>query len=315
MGFLWAVFSFLLVLTPIIIIHELGHFWAARLFGIKVEEFGIGFPPRAATLFTSKGTRFTLNWIPIGGFVRPAGENNPDVPGGLASASKTARFSVLVAGSTFNFILAFLILWGLFMIGPEAYDSGRIVVGEVMNGAAMEAGILAGDEILAIDGTRIDGDSGIATEIVQANPEKALEMEVLRDGVVQFITVTPALIEVEHNGELLDVGRVNLRWGNPPTGERQRMAAGPAARESYDTIYQLIALTLSAPGKWLNGELSSEEVRPVSVVGMSQIIGQEAQTGQIYNVMFSNTYHNRENNIYRKRVCPEHLLWETASWE
>src|SRR5688500_7057740 len=73
--FLLAVISFLIVLGPLVLIHELGHFIAARLVGITVLEFGIGFPPRAVKLFEQGGTIFSLNWLPIGGFVRPLGED------------------------------------------------------------------------------------------------------------------------------------------------------------------------------------------------------------------------------------------------
>ena len=93
MSLWWTIGAFILVLTPIILIHELGHFIAARLSGIRVEEFGIGFPPRALTLFKRGGTIYSLNWIPVGGFVRPAGEDDPTVSDGLASASKKARFT------------------------------------------------------------------------------------------------------------------------------------------------------------------------------------------------------------------------------
>src|SRR3990170_2466669 len=80
----------------------------ARLRGVKVNEFGIGFPPRLLTLFTAGGTRFTLNAIPLGGFVRPAGEDDPSIPGGLASASKRTRTLVLLAGPGANVLLALL---------------------------------------------------------------------------------------------------------------------------------------------------------------------------------------------------------------
>ena len=79
---------FMLAFSGMVIIHELGHFMAARACNIEVEEFGIGLPtPKALTLFTWKGTRFTLNWLPLGGFVRPKGENDPTIQGGLAAAS------------------------------------------------------------------------------------------------------------------------------------------------------------------------------------------------------------------------------------
>jgi regulator of sigma E protease len=66
--------QFIGVLASMIILHEVGHFLACRLFGVKVEEFGIGFPPRITKLFTLRGTEYTLNWIPLGGFVKPLGE-------------------------------------------------------------------------------------------------------------------------------------------------------------------------------------------------------------------------------------------------
>ncbi len=123
MSIWWTVGAFILVLTPIILIHELGHFIAARLSGIRVEEFGIGFPPRAVKLFERSGTIYSLNWIPVGGFVRPAGEDDPSVPGGLAAASKRARLFTLAAGAGANFIFAAVIFWVAFMIGPPKLTS------------------------------------------------------------------------------------------------------------------------------------------------------------------------------------------------
>ncbi len=73
---------FVAVFAGVIITHEFGHFIVARLLNVEVEEFGIGFPPRITTLFHWKGTEFTLNWLPLGGFVRPKGENDPNIPGG-----------------------------------------------------------------------------------------------------------------------------------------------------------------------------------------------------------------------------------------
>ena len=75
------VIIFIVGLASLILIHEIGHFVAARLANIEVEEFGIGFPPRIIKLFSLHGTDYTLNWIPLGGFVRPKGENDPDVEG------------------------------------------------------------------------------------------------------------------------------------------------------------------------------------------------------------------------------------------
>src|SRR4030065_2480745 len=95
-------FIFIVGLAALILIHEFGHFIAARLLKVEVEEFGIGFPPRLVKLFEHKGTIFSLNWIPLGGFVRPKGADDPSIPGGLAAASPCVRLGVLFAGSVLN---------------------------------------------------------------------------------------------------------------------------------------------------------------------------------------------------------------------
>src|SRR5574339_323826 len=104
----WIVF--ILAFGGIVLIHEFGHFMAARLVKVEVEEFGIGLPtPGAITLFTWQGTRFTLNWLPFGGFVRPKGENDPTIEGGLAAANPWKRLFVLVAGPLMNLLTAVII--------------------------------------------------------------------------------------------------------------------------------------------------------------------------------------------------------------
>src|SRR5262245_66460741 len=90
--FLMTVISFLIVLGPLVLIHEFGHFIAARMVGITVLEFGIGFPPRAKKLFEQGGTIFTLNWLPIGGFVRPLGEDFVKPVGANATEEQRAAF-------------------------------------------------------------------------------------------------------------------------------------------------------------------------------------------------------------------------------
>ncbi|MEI8230074.1 MAG: M50 family metallopeptidase [Candidatus Peregrinibacteria bacterium] len=115
MTILLSAVAFVFLLTLLIIIHELGHFSAARKSGVVVEEFGFGLPPKAKTLFTSGGTKFTLNWIPFGGFVRLRGEtaltqSERDKPGSFHRASLWARVLILSAGVIMNFLLAFVLL-------------------------------------------------------------------------------------------------------------------------------------------------------------------------------------------------------------
>ncbi len=172
--------AFILLLTLLIIIHELGHFTLAKIFKIEVEEFGFGLPPRAMTLFKKSGTIFSLNWIPFGGFVRLKGENEMNlekrfVPGSFASASIPARLLILSGGVVMNFSLAFVLLTIGFSVGrwvPNFYSSieelqiaaekGEIsletgvYITEVLPGSpAAKAGIVKDSAIQSIDGVSV----------------------------------------------------------------------------------------------------------------------------------------------------------------
>lgn len=122
MTILLTAVAFVFLLSLLILIHEAGHFMAARRSGVTVEEFGIGLPPRARTLFTSRGTQFSLNWVPFGGFVRLKGETaltaaERNQPGCFHRASFGAKVAILSAGVTMNFLLAFLLLTLGFSVG------------------------------------------------------------------------------------------------------------------------------------------------------------------------------------------------------
>ena len=106
---------FFLILGTLVVIHELGHFVAARIAGVRVLEFGIGFPPRAKVLRSKGETLYTLNWLPIGGFVKLEGEDgdNADDPRAFSSKSLPIRLAILVSGVVMNVLLAFVIFTGV----------------------------------------------------------------------------------------------------------------------------------------------------------------------------------------------------------
>lgn len=268
MSILWMIGAFALILTPIIFIHELGHFVVARLFNIRVEEFGLGFPPRAVTLFERNGTIYSLNWIPLGGFVRPAGEDDPSVPGGLAAASKTARFFTLAAGAIFNFVLAFLIFWLAFMIGPSAVAVESVVPGS----PAATAGLEGGDVIVAVNDLPVEN-SGILVEAVTANAGEEIELVVERGGDPLSLTLVPREAGEYDPTEEGPIG-IGLTY---ESSRRWALAPLEAAGTSLESIWQIIDLTVRAPVMLLQGEISAAEARPVGPVGISQIAGQTAQ--------------------------------------
>lgn len=282
-NFGWYIGAFILILSPIVIVHELGHFLTALWFNIKVDEFGLGFPPRAKVLFERNGTKYTLNWIPLGGFVRPAGEDDPTIKGGLASASKTARLSVLAAGAVFNFIFAFFILWFAFMMGES--DS-RIGVSQLLDANVVaEVGVQVDDLFVSINGVEIGRDSSILIDTVSANPNTPVEIELDRAGELLTFVVTPKPSDADPTRGVLGVGLSSV-----PTGERLKLGVAAAASKSVSTIYRVIALTVSAPKMLIQGTLSAQEARPISIVGISQIAGTEAQhatkTGDWFGVLF-----------------------------
>lgn len=270
MSILWALGGFIIVLTPVVLIHEFGHFIAAKLSNIRVEEFGFGLPPRALKLAERGGTIYSLNWIPLGGFVRPAGEDDPTVPGGFASASKSARLFVLAAGAGANFIAAILIFWLALVLGPPA-----IAVGQVNEGSpALEAGLLHDDVILAANGVRIES-TGDLLEIVQASAGKPMDLIILRSGEEQTITLVP---RVPGEYDAATEGPIGVSLVPATNGERLSRDPGEAAVDSLGFMWENISLYGRLPGMLIRGEISPEEARPVSVVGISQIAGMAAES-------------------------------------
>lgn len=145
-----TVVAFLGILVVLILAHELGHFITAKASKVKVEEFGIGFPPRLLS-FRRGETIYSLNAVLLGGFTKMAGEEDPRVPGSLASKSIGTRLLVLSAGSIMNLLLPLLLFSIAFMV-PHDLIIEPVVVNEVAPGSpAAAAGIEPGDTILSIN--------------------------------------------------------------------------------------------------------------------------------------------------------------------
>jgi regulator of sigma E protease len=271
MSIWWTIGAFILVLTPIILVHELGHFVAARLSNIRVDEFGLGFPPRAVTLFKRGGTIYSLNWIPVGGFVRPAGEDDPSVPGGLAGASKKARLFTLSAGAAANFLLALALFWIAFMVGPPEYQT---VIADVQPGSpAMLAGIQPGDVFVSVNGRDVTG-SDVVVEEIGSSEGRPVDMVLKRDGAEVSLTVTPRLAG-EYDPET--EGPTGIRIEGQPTGDNAPMGPLQSLTMSGQTMFDVVWGTLRAPVLLIRGQITPSEARPVSVVGLSQLAGRAAE--------------------------------------
>jgi regulator of sigma E protease len=186
-GWLWVV----PVLGVLIVVHELGHFLTAIWLGIKVEEFGIGFPPRAFAI-RRNGIDYSLNWLPIGGFVKITGENgDSDDPRSFGKAPAWKRIIVLAAGSTMNLLLAILIFTGTSVAGTRQVDAPFTAVGGVIKGSAAEkGGVLPEDLIVAVNGQPITNDAELR-RASRSNIGKVTTYTVERGGRRVDLTITP----------------------------------------------------------------------------------------------------------------------------
>ncbi len=188
----------IVVISFILLAHELGHFISAKLAKVKVEEFGFGFPPRLLSIKRGD-TIYSLNAIPFGGFNKLAGEEDPEVPSGLAKRSILTRLFVISAGSVINILLALLLFSIVFMI-PQDVISGDVFVEEVApDSPAAMVGILPGDTIISVNSKQI-----INNYELQRHIQLNLGSE---------ITVT-----VKHGDLTTDSFNLVPRW-KPPEGE------------------------------------------------------------------------------------------------
>ena len=223
MDVLGTILAFIGVLVVLVLVHELGHFIAAKRSGITVQEFGVGFPPRIGSVVWH-GTRYSLNWIPLGGFVKMLGEDG-DLEAekmrqrGLSEAAVEkamegafnrkpiwVRLVVLVAGVTMNFLLA-AVLFAVVLSLPGTEGHGPLTVTEIQPGSpAVTAGLEVGDVILAADGRTFEVSREL-TAYVRGRAGHLVELSVRRDGDLMAIRVTPrALSDTERAKGLGAVG-------------------------------------------------------------------------------------------------------------
>jgi regulator of sigma E protease len=273
-----TVLSLLGVLIVLVMAHEIGLYVTARLAGVKVEEFGLFFPPRIWS-FTRGGTRYSINAIPIGGFVKLAGEEDPSVPGSLASKKPPVRILVLAAGSIMNAILP-LILFSLAFMIPHNVAVGKVVVEKVSaDSPAALAGIEVGDTIVMVNGQTVRSNGDLAREI-QLKLGQELE------------------IVVEHTDATIETFTVVPRW-RPPEGEGNvgvltLMSAGSIVRESYpfwEAIPRGFTECIETYILYKNGIISLVTgAAPATVagpVGIAEITGEAAKAGFSYLLQFA----------------------------
>jgi regulator of sigma E protease len=260
MGISTTLIEFILGFAVLILLHELGHFLAARLFKIEVEEFGIGFPPRMVKLFEHGGTEFTLNWIPLGGFVRPKGENDPSVPGGLAAANPWARLVVLFAGPLMNILVGIILAIYLFYRIGDPITS-QVIIRQVDPGSpAAEAGLMPDDQIIAVNGEDI-GSSEELIEFIGMSLGKETNISYLRGEEEGTVTLIP------RENPPANQGAIGIHMTNPT----RPVSLGTAAVRGTSVVFENVRGILTLPFRLLSGNAQPGEGRLVGYKGMFDI--------------------------------------------
>lgn len=292
-----SVALFIVILVVLIVVHELGHLIAAKLCGMKAEEFGIGYPPRAMTMFEKGGTAYTLNWLPFGGFVKIKGEDGDE--GGSDSFGSRPRIQqafVLVAGIAMNLLLAWVLISSTLVMGvPRALSEeqltqvsdARLVVSRLLpDSPAAQAGVQAGDTIVEVVREE-DSYRGVSAEafttFVSEGGEAPLTLTLLREGETKTLSLSPRTGVLAEDAEravlgvgVAAIGTITVPWWQAPL-EGAVLTADLTGQVAVGLVsFFASVFTLSADLSEISG--------PVGIAGA---VGDAAGTGIVALLMLT----------------------------
>ncbi|KQM19900.1 RIP metalloprotease RseP [Sphingomonas sp. Leaf24] len=269
-GLLITVVAFLLVLGPLVFLHELGHYAAGRWFGVKVDAFAVGFGNEIAGFTDRHGTRWKFGWLPLGGYVRFAGDMNPASQADaewlqLPAAERARTFQakpvwqraiIVAAGPAVNLLLAVAILGGF--AAAYGVDRTPATIGRVVAGSAAEhAGLQAGDQITAMGGRPIDTFAELSFYTVM-RPDERVRVDYLRDDAPRTTDATiGAVRQRDRFGNEARIGRFGIERGVPV------FAALPlwqAPGEGVRMVGTILRGTVDGLGQIITGRRSVEEM-------------------------------------------------------
>ena len=301
------------LLTFLVFVHEFGHYYAAKRFGIKVLEFGFGFPPRLFGIRRGE-TLYSVNAVPLGGFVRMLGEEDPSHPRSFARQPALRRAIVLCAGSFMNFVVAFVVFAVFFMLPRDAVAGTVTITGVAPGSPAAEAGLRAGDQVLAVNGERTRNHNRLIV-MVQRNLGNEIEFTVRRGAVVsglgqspdtapvETIALTPRLKSPALNvvetvsdpssqisarearrydarlraGDTMRQGAVGVMLGlTDARMVEERYPLWQAPQRSLGRMWEILSLTWTALSQWALGGPNPGLSGPI---GIAQVTGEVARAG------------------------------------
>lgn len=283
------IIGFLLLLTPVVYFHELGHYWVARKAGVVVEVFSIGFGPEIYGWTSKKtGTRWRIAAIPLGGYVRMRGDENEasqtseaakSVPGSFAGASLGWRIGIVAAGPIANFILGIALFASVYMTVGKVFLPAEI--GEVLpETAAAEAGLQPGDIVTDIDGISIRNFNDMRGLVVES-PGRQLTFTLVRDGNEMSLPVTPRSVFNEQMQ--INMGMLGVKSSG--AGERRRLWPGSALVAASSDAFHMSVMILRGLTRLGSGQMQAGEVQ--GPVGIAKISGTVLQQGLIPFVLLT----------------------------
>ncbi|MDD5110151.1 MAG: RIP metalloprotease RseP [Patescibacteria group bacterium] len=304
-----AIISFLVVLGLLVLVHELGHFFAARNAGVGVEEFGIGFPPRAIGFWRdpdskkwhraarntkhAPSTIYSLNWVPMGGFVRIKGEQGEQAADrdSFSHQGVGRRIWIISAGVAMNVVLAFVLISFGYAVGtpqvlpdqlPAAAhvsDVKVVIAGVSANYPAARAGLLSGDAIVRVDGQAFT-QIGDIQKYLDGKRGTAVTVDVERDGKTIAVSVTPELLpEVGRAGFGVELVRTGLvRYSLPQSVIQGAVSTGSLTVEILRAFGSIIT-------RWVSRQ--PVEVDISGPVGIAVISAQVVRMGWRYLLQFA----------------------------
>ncbi|HQV69423.1 MAG TPA: M50 family metallopeptidase [Thermoflexales bacterium] len=289
---------FIVLLGPLMLVHELGHFLAAKRAGVRVEEFGMGLPPRAVKLAQRGDTTYSLNWLPFGAFVRMTGENPDDAhddPRSFSAASKFWRAVIIFAGPLANFLSAVVILFFAYLVLAEQPTAVRYRIDSVRDGSPAQAiGFKQGDVVLSVNGVdmleKLAGDGAAIepthlrdqarasvgkefTAIVQRK-DGAATSEITLKGAIPANADATAPLGVSLGFPVVSSARVNY-------------TVPQAASMAFDDLATMLKGMARLPGDLISGRMTLEQARPVGPVGITMIGASLLQQGLFAFVRFA----------------------------
>lgn len=287
-GFLLIVVAFLAVLGPLVFIHEMGHYLAGRMFGVRAETFSIGFGKELFGWTDKLGTRWKVAALPLGGYVKFKGDMNPAstptdewlaLPAEERNQTFQAkpvwqRFIIVAAGPFTNFAFAIVAFMAIFAI--NGYPTATATVGALIpDSPAASSGLRPGDEIVAINGSGIDTFADLSS-YVSLRPNTVMELTVVRDGQEMAVTMTSADETVEDEfGNSARIGRLGIAPGVGASLERlpPHRLFGAAVDRTIGTVESMVV----ALGQVITGTRSVQELGgPLKI---AEVSGQQASLG------------------------------------